>query len=178
MLKRLSKKLDEIRCRKLLGQTARMRGRQIQESNPILSGTEAEQIASREAVTSLPVEGVDATSLMEVTAWSKRFLAANAAQSQSAQGRDWSDVLKDCDLVMTAAEIRDMLKMTEQEADAKGETAYYKPEFLEVLYPFIENPSAATAIPLLHVAPFLCSYFEKCSPGGDFYEMRRLLGER
>ncbi len=71
-----------------------------------------------------------------------------------------------------------MLKMTEQEAAAKGETAYYKPEFLGVLYPFIENPSVATAVPLLQVAPFLRSYFEKCSPGGRFYEMRRLLGER
>ena len=68
--------------------------------------------------------------------------------------------------------------MTEREAAEKGETAYYKPEFLKVLYPFLENPSVATAMPLLKVAPFLRSYFEECSPGGEFYEMRRLLGGR
>jgi hypothetical protein len=178
MFERVSKKLDEVRCRTLLGQTARMRGRQIRESSPTLSEKEAEQIASREAVTSLREEGVDATSLSDVTVWSKRFLGAKGAQPRSAPEQDSSDVLKNCDLIMAAAGIRDMLKMTEQEAIEKGETVYYKPEFLRVLYPFIEDPSVATAIPLLHVAPFLRSYFEKCSPGGNLYEMGRFLGER
>jgi hypothetical protein len=66
------------------------------------------------------------------------------------------------------------LKMAEEDASARGEKPYYKQEFLDVLYPFIEKP----AIPLLQAAPPLRSYFEKCSPGGDFYEVRRLLGER
>lgn len=177
MFERLSKKLDEVRCRTLLGETASMRERQIQESNPALSAAEAGQIANREAVTSLRAEGVDATSLTEVTAWSKRFLA-KAAQTQTVGGPDWSDVLRNCDLIMTADEIRDMLKMAEDEASARGEKPYYKQEFLDVLYPFIDKPSVATAIPLPQAAPPLRSYFEKCSPGGDFYEVRRLLGER
>jgi hypothetical protein len=87
MFERLSKKLDEIRRRTLLGHTARMRGRQIQESDPALSETEAEQIASSEAATSLRAEGVDATSLTGVTAWSKRFLAAKAASLKAPQGK-------------------------------------------------------------------------------------------
>lgn len=177
MLERLSKKLDEMRCRTLLGQTASIRQRQIRESNPALSATEAGRVANREAVTSLREEGVDPTSLTEVAAWSQRFLA-KAAQTQIAARRDWSDVLRDCDLIMTAAEVKDGLKMMQEEGAVKGETPYYKQEFLEVLYPFMENPSVATAVPLLEAAPFLRAYFEKCSPGGEFYETRRLLGER
>ncbi len=177
MFHRLTKRLDEIRCRTLLGQTAATRGKQIHEGNPAMPETEAEQIANREAVASLRAEGVDATSLSEVTAWSKRFLT-KAAQTKAVGGLEWNDALRNCDFMMTADEIRDMLKIAEEEANAGGVKPYYKQEFLDVLYPFIEKPAAATAIPLLQVAPFLRTYFEKCSPGGDFYEMRRLLGER
>jgi len=177
VLERLSKKLDEMRCRALLSQTASTRQRQIRESNPALSETEAEQIANKEAVTSLRAEGVDAASLTEVTEWSKRFLG-KVPQTQTAAQQGWSDVLRDCDLIMTAAEIKDGLKMMEEEGAVRGETPCYKQEFLEVLYPFIENPSFATAAPLLQAAPFLRLYFERCSPGGEFYEVRRLLGER
>jgi len=175
MLRWLSRKLGEIQCRTLLGQTARLRARQILGNNPGLSEKDAQQIASGEAVASLRGEGVDATSLTEVSAWSRRFLAV---RDRTAEGQAWSDIPKGCDLLMTAAEITDMLKMTEREAAEKGETAYYKPDFLKALSPFLENPSLATAAPLLQVAPFLRSYFENCSPGGEFYEMRRLLGER
>ncbi len=76
---------------------------------------------------------------------------------------------------MTACEVRDMLKMWEKEAASTGEAPYYKPEFLAVLYPFLETPSLDTAISLLEVAPATYSVFEKCSPGGDFYEMNHLL---
>jgi hypothetical protein len=176
MFKKLSKKVDDVSCRILLGQTARKRARQLQKSNPALSEKEAEQIASGEAVGSLRAEGVDATSYSEVSAWSKRFLAPIAVQPQTTSGENWNGVLKNCDFIMTAGELRDMLKMMQQEATAKGEEVYYKPEFLEVLYPFIEAPSASTAIRLLEVAPFLSSYFERCRPGGDFYEMKRFLG--
>jgi hypothetical protein len=88
---------------------------------------------------------------------------------------DWNDLLKNCDFEMTD-EITDMLRI-QQEAASKGEEAYYEPNFLAVLYPFLKNPSAQTAIPLLHVAPPFYSYFQGCSPGGNFYEMRWLLGK-
>jgi hypothetical protein len=68
---------------------------------------------------------------------------------------------ENCDLIMVVTELRDGLKMMEQEATPKGDAVYYKPEFLKVLYPFIEHPSASTAIPLLEVAPFLRSYFDR-----------------
>jgi hypothetical protein len=89
-----------------------------------------------------------------------------------------SDLPRDCDFIMTAIEIREGLRTMEQDAAARGEAAYYKPEFLKALYPFIEKPSSGTAIPLLQVAPFLRSYFDKCSPGGEIYEMRRFLDRR
>ncbi|MGD0469678.1 MAG: hypothetical protein ABSA54_14965 [Terriglobales bacterium] len=178
MFERLSKKLSGVQCRTLLGRTARLRARQIRESIPTLSEPEAEEVASREAVASLRGEGIDATSLAQVTAWSNRFLASTTSRPQNTPRQEWGDVPKDCDLVMTANQIRDMLRMTEQEAAAKGEAAYYKKEFLEVLHPFVESPSLATATPLLQVAPFLRPYFEKCSPGGEFYEMRRFLNGR
>jgi hypothetical protein len=98
--------------------------------------------------------------------------------SNKLRREEWGGLPKDRDFIMTAAEIRDMLKMMKDEAAAKGEAPYYKREFLDALYPFIENPSPATATPLLKVAPFLRAYFEKCSPGGEFYEMRRLLRGR
>lgn len=178
MLKWLSKKLGQVQSRTLLGQAARLRASQLIEGTPGLSLEEAEQIASGEAVASLRAGGVDATSPVEVAAWSERFLAGKDMPPRGDPADDRGDLPKGCDFVMTAAEIRDSLKMMEQEGAAKGEAAYYKPEFLEVLYPFVERPSATTAIPLLEVAPFLRSYFEKCSPGGEFYEIRRLLNGR
>jgi len=171
----LYKKQRQIRCRTLLGRTARQRAEQLRRSNPTFSETEATQLASREAVASLRAEGVDPASLAEVTAWSNRFLASTEPNIPE---QEWADVPKDCDLAMTAIEIKDMLKMAEQEAAVKGKAAYYKPELLEVLYPFIENPSLTTATALLQIAPSLRSYFEECSPGGEFYEMRRFLDER
>jgi hypothetical protein len=76
---------------------------------------------------------------------------------------------------MTACEVRDVLKMWEKEAASTGEAPYYNPEFLAVLYPFLETPSLDTAISLLEVAPATYSVFEKCSQGGIFYEMNHLL---
>lgn len=178
MFSRLSKRLSEIPCRMLLGQTARKRAGKLQESSPALSQQEALQIAAEEALNSLRAEGVDATSYSEVSLWSKRFLTARAAQPQMRAGEERGDTLKNCDYKMAAIEIKDMLKMMEHEATDKGEEIYYNPELLEVLYPFVEKPSASTAIRLLEVAPFLRLYFEKCSPGADFYEMKRLLGGR
>ena len=174
MFERLSKKLDDISRRMLLGQIAKKRARQLRENNAALSANEAVQIAAAEALSSLRAERIDVTSYSEVSAWSKRYLAPTSQpQMRCEQNRD--EVLKNCDFTMAADEIRDMLKMTEEAGVARGEQTYYKPELLEALYPFIESPSLATAIQLLEVAPFLWPYFEKCSPGGDFYEMRRLL---
>jgi hypothetical protein len=176
MFTRLSNKLSEISCRTLLGRTARERVGQLRTNSPTLSEKEAELLASAEVVDSLRSEGVDATSYSDVDAWSKRFLARAHAQDQTTQVGDWNGVLKTCDFAMTADELRHMLKMTQEGAAAKGEEAYFKSEFLEVLYPFMENPSASTEIRLLEIAPFLLSYFERCSPGGDFYETKRFLG--
>jgi hypothetical protein len=174
MFRRLSKKLDEISCRILLGQTAKRRARQLQESSPTLSEKEAEQSASREAVDSIRSGGIDATSYSEVRAWSKEFLARTPKEPKTIPEGFLDPV--HCDFAMVADELRGMLRMTEHEAATKGEEVYYKPEFLEALYPFIEAPSTSTATRLLEVAPFLRSYFEKCSPGGEFYEMKRFLG--
>jgi CheY-like chemotaxis protein len=88
---------------------------------------------------------------------------------------DWNDALRNCDFEMTAREIRDMLKMWKEEAGTRGEEPYYNPEFLAVLYPFLKTPSLDTAVPLLEVAPATYSVFEKCSPGGEFYEMNLSL---
>jgi CheY-like chemotaxis protein len=88
---------------------------------------------------------------------------------------DWDDLLRNCDFEMTACEVRSMLKMWEKEATATGEKPHYNPEFLAVLYPFLENPSFDTAVSLLEVAPSTYSLFERCSQGGQFYEMNHFL---
>jgi len=91
---------------------------------------------------------------------------------------NWTHALTSCDFGMVANQIREMLRSTEGEGASKGEQPYYKSEFLEVLYPFLECPSLPTAIALLEVAPTLYPHFETCSPGGDLYEMGGLLGQR
>jgi len=176
MFTRLSKKLSEISCRMLLGRTASERAGQLRATKPTLSEREAELLAGAEAVDSLRSEGVDATSYSDVDAWSKRFLARAPVQHQPTQEEDWTGVLKACDFALIADELRNMLRMTREEAAARGEEAYFKPEFLDVLHPFMENPSASTAIRLLEIAPFLLPYLERCSPGGDSYDLKRFLG--
>lgn len=89
--------------------------------------------------------------------------------------QDWQILLKSCDFNMAAEEIRDMLKIMEQEAASTGERPYYKQEFLDVLYPFLNYPSLPTAMALLEAAPFLRSYFEQCSPGGSFHEIHEMV---
>jgi hypothetical protein len=176
MFTQLLNKLGQMSCRTLLGRITRERAAQLRTGTPTLSEREAVSLASAEVIDSLRSEGIDATSYSEVSTWSKGFLGRSPVQPQPTQIEDWNGVLKTCDFAMTAEELRNMLKTTQDQAAAKGEEAYFKSEFLEVLYPFLENPSASTATQLLEIAPFLRSYFEECSPGGDFYEMKRYLG--
>lgn len=96
-------------------------------------------------------------------------------RSQMNSRDDWTELLRTCDFEMTACEVRNMLKMWKHEAASREEEPYYNAEFLAVLYPFLESPSLDTAVSLLEVAPATYSLFEKCSPGGDFYEMNQFL---
>ena len=91
--------------------------------------------------------------------------------------RNWEELLGNCDFVMAAEEIRDALWIQKRKAESQGEDAFYTKEWLDVLYPFLTKPSLANAIPLLELTPSLYTYFESCSPGGDFYELRRLYRE-
>jgi hypothetical protein len=85
--------------------------------------------------------------------------------------------LECCDFESVADEIKDMLRMNENEAAARGEEAYYDPKFLAALYPFLETPSRETAGPLLQLAPMLSKYFPAYKPGGTFHDYKKVLGD-
>jgi hypothetical protein len=80
-----------------------------------------------------------------------------------------------CDFVMAAETVRESLRLADLEAKSEGKTAYYRPDFLDALYPFLEAPSEQTSKRLLKAAPHLYSCFRSCSPGGDLCESKRLL---
>ncbi len=89
------------------------------------------------------------------------------------QAEDWPRLLGNCDFKLAAEEIRQMLHLGEQEAASEDGYYAYKKEFLTVLYAFLEEPDAETAIALLKVAPPLYTYFEGCRPGVTFYMMKQ-----
>jgi hypothetical protein len=65
-----------------------------------------------------------------------------------------------CCFESVAEDIKDMLRLAEAEATAKGEEAIYKSELLSALYPFLESPSHETSIPLLKIAPQFQGFFD------------------
>jgi hypothetical protein len=94
------------------------------------------------------------------------------------EGQNWTDLLSNCDFEMVADEIRDMLQMASQGAASKGEQLCFQEDFLCILRTFLETPSTRTARPVLEAAPGFRVYFESCSPGGNFYGIRRFLNQR
>jgi hypothetical protein len=74
MFERLSRKLDDVTRKMILGQTVEKRAHQLQQLDSQLSDKEAERIAMGETLQSARSEGVNLLSIAEVKEWSERFL--------------------------------------------------------------------------------------------------------
>lgn len=90
----------------------------------------------------------------------------------------WDAMLAKCDLLMARDEIMDWHKMMNEQAEKKGETCYFKNEYVAAWEPFRNRPTIDTARMLLNVAPWLLQYFEICSPDSSVYSTKRWLKER
>jgi hypothetical protein len=87
----------------------------------------------------------------------------------------WTDALSKCDLLMARQEIIEFHETIEREADQKGARAYVTQEYASAWGKFYDAPTIENALAFLVVAPALASHFEACSPGGQFFEIDRVL---
>lgn len=87
----------------------------------------------------------------------------------------WTDALSKCDLVMARQEIIEFHQTIEREAERKGTRAYVTHEYARAWGTFCDAPTIENATAFLVVAPGLAPYFEACSPGGQFFEIDKVL---
>lgn len=96
-------------------------------------------------------------------------LAAASVSSSS------DDIPAGCDFILAKREIESFLQMVQREAEAEGNTAMFRAEAVAAWQEFSANPNRAFATALVAHLPPVAGYFVKCSPGGEFYEMERIL---
>lgn len=87
-----------------------------------------------------------------------------AVEASHGQVAEWDAVLSKCDLLMARAEIADMHRMQNAQAEREGGTCYFKKEYVAAWESFRDKPTVDTARALLTIAPPLVQYFEMCSP--------------
>jgi ketosteroid isomerase-like protein len=111
----------------------------------------------------------------EAEAYVESVAAHEAAKRESRQS--WAAVLVNCDFDLAAEELNDALALINADAKSKGEEAHYRDDFADAYAAFIISPVLETAVTLLEVAPDLYEVFSRCCPGGDAYELHRLLDD-
>ena len=79
-------------------------------------------------------------------------------------------LLSKCDLKMVRDEIVLLHQRLNAEAEKQGGSQYFKNEYVVAWYAFRDKPNLDTARIFLKTAPPVLTYFEGCSPGGNFYE--------
>lgn len=87
----------------------------------------------------------------------------------------WTDVLSKCDLLMARQEMIEFHQRIEREAEQRGGRAYVTREYARAWGKFCDAPTIENATAFLVVAPGLAPYFEACSPGGQFFEIDKVL---
>lgn len=85
------------------------------------------------------------------------------------------DIPEGCDFLLAKREIESFLQMVQREAEADGNTAMLRAEAVAAWQEYSATPNRATATALVAQLPPIAGYFVKCSPGGEFYEMERML---
>ena len=87
----------------------------------------------------------------------------------------WTDILSKCNLLLARQEIIEFHETIEREAKREGVNAYVKHEYARAWGKFCEWPTVENATAFLDVAPALAPYFEACSPGGQTFEIDKVL---
>lgn len=82
---------------------------------------------------------------------------------------------KGYDFRLLADELRELLRMEEREAQRRGGHYFYTTEFMTAVNAFLHEPSYEAATRLQRAAPVLKPLFKACSPGGHFYEFKKIL---
>jgi hypothetical protein len=88
---------------------------------------------------------------------------------------NWTEILAKSDLNMAREEIIGFHQLAQREAEREGADAYFDQAYIRAWEGFRDSPTVENAAALLNVAPMLAQYFEGCSPGGQFYEINKLL---
>ena len=178
MFEKLSQWLNQYSGSVELGRTAHVRAHELQMKEPGLSDGDAIRIARDEVTASLRIGQINTRSFKEVRAWSRRFLCGMTSTPSLTPAGDDLAGFANCDFALAAEMIGESLRMAKEQAGRADQEAYLEPKFAEALQRFFELQDPATAHSLLVVAPHLETLFQRCSPGGDFYDTQQYLRGR
>ncbi len=89
----------------------------------------------------------------------------------------WKEKLKDVDFERARNEIAYVFKIAKEDAEGQGGEYYIKPEFNDVLTPFMSKPCLENAIKLLECWPDAYPYFEQSKSGLFVHDMKKSFVE-
>jgi hypothetical protein len=88
---------------------------------------------------------------------------------------DWKHTLKQCNMALAKRELAEFFQMTNRTAEAQGQQAIFKEEFVNGWNEFARNPCYETAVAWLEnapeYAPMIFEYFQGSCPGGHLYRI-------
>jgi hypothetical protein len=84
-------------------------------------------------------------------------------------------LLAKSDLRMVRDEICHFHALCKEQAAKEGCEVFFKDDYVQAWSAFHDNPTSASALTLLDLAPQLMEIVEKCSPGCESYELTRFL---
>ena len=86
---------------------------------------------------------------------------------------NWKWTLKQCNMALAKRELAEFFQMTNRSAEAQGQEAIFKTEFVAGWDKFVDNPCYKTAVAWLkgapEFAPMIYEYFQGSCPGGHLY---------
>ena len=86
---------------------------------------------------------------------------------------DWKRILKQCNMALARRKLAEFFQMTNRTAEAQGQQAVFKTEFVNGWNQFAANPCYKTAVAWFkkapEAAPIIFKYFQGSCPGGHLY---------
>jgi hypothetical protein len=88
---------------------------------------------------------------------------------------DWKHTLKHCNMALAKRELAEFFHITNRTAEAQGQQAVFKTEFVNGWNEFAGNPCYETAVAWFknapEYAPMIFEYFQGSCPGGHLYRI-------
>ena len=86
---------------------------------------------------------------------------------------NWKHTLKQCNMALARRELAEFLDMTNRTAEAQGQQAVFRTDFVAGWEKFVADSCYETAVAWLEgaqeYAPVIFEYFQGCCPGGHLY---------